>query len=285
MTQLDTDHDFVAHFQQESIDSIQRLPTDATSEEAFKVYQRRVSVGFDPTEGIIRMDVVAATPEASQQFAEALIGYAEARVDNLSQRVRGDQMQGALESYQRAELDLKAAQTRVLELQQQRGVLSAEAEISAQMAIINSLEIERETRSLDLAEIMANARPNQTRAAVLRAEITRLDARIGELRAGMTQSTDKTESLARITGELRVAEADLANRQLMLQSALQQMESARIEANRQVRYLSIGVTPVATDTAAYPRKLENTALGFVIFLSLYILVSLTVSILREQVSV
>ena len=231
------------------------------------------------------MSVVAATPEASQRFAEALISYAEERVDKLSERIRQDQMAGAVTAYETSEISIREAQDRVLDLQQKRGVLSAEAEISAQMTLINSLELERETKRLDLAEMQANTRPNASRIAVLEAELGRLENRIAELRAGMTQSSDNTASLARITGELRVAEADLANRQLMLQTALQQVENARLEANRQVRYLSLGVTPMAPDVATYPRKFENTLMAFVIFCAIYIMVSLTVSILREQVSV
>ncbi len=285
MRMLDAEHQFIAHFSAEDIDSIQRLPEDASEEDAFKLYQKRVSVGFDPTEGIIRMAVVAANPEASQRFSEALVTYAEDRVDTLSAPIRQDQMAGAQASYDKSEADLARAQERVVELQQQRGVLSAEAEVSGQMALINSLELERETKLLDLAQMKANSRPNTTRINVMEAEIDRLSARIQELRDGMTQSDGNTLSLARITGELRVAESDLMNRQLMLQTALQQLETARIEANRQVRYLSISVTPTAPDVATYPRKFENTLMAFVIFTAIYIMVSLTVSILREQVSV
>ena len=285
MHELDAAEDFISHFQQDSIDDIQRLEPDATDETAYKIYKKRVKVGFDPTEGIIRMEVVAASPEASQRFSNALISFAETRVDQLSQRVRQDQMAGASAAYENAELAVKKAQETVLNLQQARGVLSAEAEISAQMSIINSLELERESKLLDLAEMRANARPNETRISVLNAEIERLNARIQELRNAMTQTSDSTASLAMVTGELTVAEADLANRQLMLQTALQQVINAQIEADRQVRYLSLGVAPTAPDVASYPRKLENTILAFIIFSAIYILVSLTVSILREQVSV
>ena len=285
MRQLDKQEAFITHFQNETIDDIQRLAPDASDQTAYKLYQKRVKVGFDPTEGIIRMEVIAASPEASQRFSEALISFAEERVDQLSARVRNDQMAGASAAYENAENAVDTAQRRVLELQQQRGVLSAEAEISAQMSIINSLELEREAKLLDLAEMKANARPNPTRISVLTAEIERMETRIEELRSGMTQNSDSSASLAKITGELAVAEADLANRQLMLQTALQQVINAQIEADRQVRYLSLGVAPVATDVATYPRKLENTILAFIIFSSIYILVSLTVSILREQVSV
>ena len=285
MIRLDEEHGFIGHFQQNWIDDIQRLPVEASREDAYKLYNKRVKVGFDPTEGIIRMEVVAATADASATFNGALISYAEERVAALSQRVRTDQMAGARAAFEQAELEMKEAQTRVVELQQERGVLSAEVEISAQMSLINALELEREQKRLDLAQIEANARPNDTRVTVLKAELDRIDARILELRSAMTQSSDNQASLARITGELAVAEADLANRQLMLQTALQQSISAQVEADRQARYLETGVRPVAPDVATYPKAMENTVLAFVIFGAIYILLSLTVSILREQVSV
>lgn len=65
---------------------------------------------------------------------------------------------------------------------------------------------------------------------------------------------------------------------------MQQLEAARIEANKQVRYLSLGVSPVAPDEATYPRAFENTVLAFLIFSAIYLMFSLTASILREQVS-
>ena len=73
-------------------------------------------------------------------------------------------------------------------------------------------------------------------------------------------------------------------RQLLLQQAAQQLETARIEANRQQRYLSVSVSPVAPDVASYPRAFENTAVAFLIFAGIYLMIALTASILREQVS-
>jgi capsular polysaccharide transport system permease protein len=76
----------------------------------------------------------------------------------------------------------------------------------------------------------------------------------------------------------------METRQAMLTQSLQQMETARVEANRQSLYLSIGVNPTAPDEATYPRSLENTLLAFLIFSGIYLMVSMTASILREQVS-
>jgi capsular polysaccharide transport system permease protein len=62
------------------------------------------------------------------------------------------------------------------------------------------------------------------------------------------------------------------------------MESARIEANRQVRYLSLAVSPVAADEASHPRSFENTLVTMLIFSGIYLMISMTAAILREQVT-
>ena len=62
------------------------------------------------------------------------------------------------------------------------------------------------------------------------------------------------------------------------------MEQARVEASRQVRYLTIAVEPVAPEEPAYPKKFENTLLTFLVFSGIYLMLSLTTSILREQIT-
>ena len=91
-------------------------------------------------------------------------------------------------------------------------------------------------------------------------------------------------SIASRNTELRLAEENYNFQTVLVQQALAQMEAAQIEANRQVRYLSLGVEPVAPDEATYPRVFENTALAFMIFAGIYLMISLTASILREQVT-
>ncbi|MEM6729165.1 MAG: capsule biosynthesis protein, partial [Pseudomonadota bacterium] len=85
MLRLNEEHGFKAHFQDPEFDAISRLPDDASNEDAFKIYSRHVKIGYDPTEGIIDMEVIAGSPEASQTFSNALITYAEGQVSDLSQ--------------------------------------------------------------------------------------------------------------------------------------------------------------------------------------------------------
>jgi capsular polysaccharide transport system permease protein len=284
MLRLENDIGFRAVFSAPDIDPIQRLDPEASNEAAYKIYQRNVRVSYDPTEGIIRMEVIAPDPQTSVRFSQALIGYAEEQVDQLTQRLREDAMKGARESYAEAEAALLEARQRAVTLQETFKVLSSEVEVSLITSQIGQLEGQLTADRLSLAQMEANETPNLARMEPLKRRIATLEGEIALLRAKLVEEDSSGQSLARVQSQLAVAEADAETRQMMLAQSLQSMETARIEANRQARYISLSVAPVAPDEATYPRAFENTMVAMMIFAGIYLLLSMTAAILREQVT-
>ena len=284
MFRLDGDHGYREHFSDPSIDALQKLPDDASNEKVYGHFQDNVRIGYDPTEGVIRMEVSALSPEMSRTFSEALIGYAEERVDAVTERKRADQMRGARESFEEAETKMVAAQERVLTLQEKLGVMDPTSETTGLMSQIGQFELQLAEKRLQLQQLMDNAEPNRARVAGTEGDIARLEELIADLRSQMTNDGNREGSLASVSAQLRMAEVDLETRTMMMQETLQQMEAARIEANRQVRYLAVHVAPIPPDEPTYPKVFENTLIAFLIFGAIYLMVSVTVSILREQVS-
>ncbi|MEL6233451.1 MAG: capsule biosynthesis protein [Pseudomonadota bacterium] len=285
LERLDSEEGFVAHFQNPAIDPLQRLAPEATREEAYRLYARHIAVGFDLTEGILRMEVLAADPASSQRFSQALISYAEEMVDSLSARARRQNMEDALRNFDQREAEVSAAAARVLELQQQYDTFSAEGELEIELSVIQSLELELEELRRERSLLQANERPNEARLDVLERTILFTERAIAKRRGELTSSDRDTLSLAAVSSALNMAKSDLTAKEQMRIVALNTLEQARIEAARQVRYLSVNVPPVAPDVATYPRPAEHIAIAFFAFLGLYIMLSLTASILREQVSV
>ena len=150
MLRLDADIGFKEHFGQPEIDVLRRLPPDATNEKAYRLYEKMVKISYDPTEGIVKMEVLAASPDVSAQYSRALIAYAEEQVDNLTQRLREDQMQGSHQSFEDAEAKMLDAQRKVLELQERLGVIDAATETSALMGQITVFETQIQERKLQL---------------------------------------------------------------------------------------------------------------------------------------
>lgn len=283
MMRLNEDMGFKAHFKQDWIDPIQRLDVDATDEAAYKVYRRNVKIGYDPTEGVIRMEVIAADPQISAAFSAHLIDYAEERVDELSRRKREDQMRDARASLEQAKADRREAQERLVALQE-GSILDPQGEIASIRALINAVELQLQEKELALNSQLNNARPNAARVDALRSEVQLLRNDLDRQNRRLTEATEGQNSLAAVTAQIQMAQADLTTADLFLQSALQNEKQTELEANRQVRYLTTSVRPVPPDEPTYPRAFENTILAFLIFSGIYLMISLTASILREQVS-
>jgi capsular polysaccharide transport system permease protein len=284
MLRLDADAGFKSHFTQPSIDPIQRMNENPSAEEAYKTYKKNVKIGYDPTEGVIRLEVAASDPDTATLFSKKLIAYAEERVNNLTQQKRGDQMKDAQQSFENAVLERRAAQEHLVTLQQQGAVLDPEGVIASLRGQINTVEIQLLEKELQLAALLDNSRPNQSRVEGAQGDVRRLQDQLVELNAKMTDASQGENSLAQLALNIQMAQADLATRDLLLQSALQSVEQTRMEASRQVRYLTISVQPVPSEDPSYPRAFENTILAFLIFAGIYLMISLTASILREQVT-
>ena len=284
MERLDQDKGFRAAFSGPGIDPVQRLPDNATNTESYTLYQRYVKVSYDPTEGLINLEVSAADPHKAVDFARALIGYAEEQVDRMSARQRGDQEANAKANFEDAQLKLQEAQTRLVELQEKYKTLNSEVEAGLVTTQITALNAQLMTEKLSLAQLQANAEPNKARMDPVITRIKTLEDQIAQLRSGLTQDGSDGPSIASVQSQLVMATADVSTRQMMLAQATTAMETSRIEANRQTRYLELAVEPVVPDTPSYPRAFENTLVVMLIFAGIYLMISMTIAILREQVA-
>jgi capsular polysaccharide transport system permease protein len=283
MLRLNADVGFVSHFSDPNIDPLQRLDPEASNEEAYSFYKKNVKIGYDPTEGMIRMEVIAADPEVAADFSRHLLDYAEERVNALSQQKREDGMRDAREAYEQTTQKRREAQEALIKLQVENGVdpQAVIASIRAQITNYETLLLEKE---LELAALLDNTRPNQAKVDGVRGDVGRIQFQLDRLNERMNNATEGTNSLAQQAVSLQLAQADLAAADMALQASQTQMEQARTEATRQVRYLTVAVRPVASQTASYPRKFENTILTFLVFAGIYLMLSLTSSILKEQVT-
>lgn len=284
MLRLDAEYDYIAHFAQDDVDFLTRLSEDASREDAYKIYSNNIKIAFDPTEGILKMEVITIDPEEGVTYSEALLSYAEEVVDNLSQRLREDQTAVAEASFEDTRRNMEAAQQRVVDLQQRHNVISADIEVGFLSQQVSTLQGLLTQEKLRLSDLLSSARPNPALVEPVENRIKALEEEIATVRAQMTEANASGDSLVRISSELAVAQAELVSWQTMLQQTLASLEAAKLSASSQTRFLAVAVPPVSPDEPSYPRTFENTMLTFLIMAGIYLMISLTLSVLREQVS-
>jgi len=285
LTRLDAEHAWIAHFQDPELDFWHRLSSDASFEDAFDHYQSMVSVSYDPTEGILEMDLVAADTESARRFSQAVIGYAEEMVDSLSDRIRQDSLRDSVQYLAEAEAELNAAQADLAKAQEQNAIFSVEGEVSQRYALIGALQAELSALEARLTNLRRVASESDPRIQRLSAQVTTKRAQIETERAAIAGGGSDQESLAKVNAGMKTAELKLTTATLKFTSALEQREFARANAAKQHRYLEVVSQPSLPDRANYPKKPEMTALAFLGFLGFYIIASLTLSLIREQASI
>jgi capsular polysaccharide transport system permease protein len=282
MLRLDDDIGFRNHFSSPNLDFLTRLDPDSSIEAAHSLYLKMVRIGFDPSEGILRMEIRAADPETATRYAQALIDYAEDRVDHLSKRKRDAALNEAQQELADATDARREAQLHLITLQQKTALIDPKGRIASLRGQINSLEMQLQDKSLRLASLQSNFRAPSARIESILGEIQQLESLLTDLKAQMTNATRNGQSLAAVATEIDIAQHDLSTRDMLLQAAMDRLGSARRDASAQARYLSVSVSPIDAQEPVYPRVYYDTALAFLIAAGLYLMASLTVSILKEQ---
>ena len=193
-------------------------------------------------------------------------------------------MQSAGASFEDAQRKLGEAQAGLVALQQKYKTFNSEVDATMISGQISALETQITAENLSLAQMQSNPQPNQARMDPVKRRIATLQDQINQLKAKLTEGTGSDASVATVQSQLVMAQAEVTTRQMMLAQATTAVESSRIEANRQTRYLSVAVDPTAPDEASYPKAFENTLVVMLIFAGLYLMFSMTIAILREQVT-
>jgi capsular polysaccharide transport system permease protein len=297
LKRLDQEHGWIKHFQNENIDEIHRLPQDATLDSAHEYYAGgfyfilpgKVAVSYDIAEGIIRLSVTAATPEAAKEFSDAIIGYGEELVNSLNDRSRNDGVRSALENEQNAREALRDAQRAVANVQEQLSIFSVESEAGALQGRIVALEGEIDEIFAEIEKLKTvTSNQNDSRFTPLRTNLEVKTRQLLDLRERLTGGTNDEgarPSMAKLGSELELARVDQATAQMMYASAITSLEAARASAAEQSLYLETVVQPTVPDKASKPERAQNTGLVFLVLFAIYIIGLLTISLIREQAAI
>lgn len=294
LKRLDREHGYIAHFQAPGIDPLERLATDVSFDEAYKYYAGgfilpgKVSVSYDSAEGILRLKVIAVTPQKAKEFSDAIISYGEELVNTLNERSRNDGVVMAREHVAATREDLRKSQKRVAEVQEQLSIFSVESEAGALQGRIVTLEAEIDAIAAEIAKLRTvTANERDSRFTPLRTNLEVKTKQLRDLRTRLTGGGegDKGPSMAQLGAELELARVDQATSQMMYASALSSLETAMSAAAEQSLYLETVVKPSMPEKATRPARLKNIGLVFLILFATYIIGLLTISLIREQAAI
>lgn len=275
MRQLEAEHGFRAHFQQEHVDPIRRLPPDAGDDISFQSYRRHVQIEHDPVTGIVTIRAWALSAEDSSRFIEGLVHLARAQLEAMGADVRAEVLGSARDHLDEIQHDLIVARQR-------------QAELERALAVAENAD--RAVGQLD-----ARLRPSRAILQAARGDLAEPhpfevweDAWSTQLDAMSAPRPDPSSATlpedAELQRQLVAAQTDVETHLLLRAQALAQIEQLQGDIARQAAALIVVAASSTTDRPDYPRKAEYTAGAFLGFLGLFVVVSLTSAALRKRAS-
>jgi capsular polysaccharide transport system permease protein len=217
---------------------------------------------FEPISGTITFTVRAFTPEDALKIARETVRESEKLVNKLSERAREDAISLAKMEQARAELRLKAARKAVQDYRDRKGQTDPVTTAAAKSALIATLEQELAKQEADIAGRTAflnkdapSVRVLRQTADAIRSQIEQERAKIGNLQTGEQQQL-MSASLTEFEG--LQTERDFAQR--AYETAATAVESARMRAGQQSRYLATYVEPHLPEDSLYPARLQMVLL-------------------------
>jgi capsular polysaccharide transport system permease protein len=283
VTDADSKLDLVALWQRPEADLLARL-WDTEPELLARFYNRMVTVSLDPSTSVTTLKVRSFRPEDSKALAEALLVSAEALVNRLSERSRGESLRVARREMEIAEQRVQESRAALVQFREQERELDSAGALQAAVVLRGQMEAALAQARAELTERLKFMRPDNPALQVTRNRIEALERQISEERGRHTEMSPggSGPGLARqLAGyERLMLERELADKQLA--SATASLEAARIEAQRQQLFLSRIVEPNLAVYPLYPRKSVSVASIFIGLLIAYGIGWLLVVGMREH---
>jgi capsular polysaccharide transport system permease protein len=286
LEQLEQRMDLRSVYDHENADLLYRFDRERSKEDFQAYFQRMVDVYYDTSSQVITIEVTAFTPQDAKTVADNILILSQQLVNDISEQARVDTVRVAQAELTRAEDALREHRRTLAAFREQQQEIDPTAAAAAQQTLLSTMEGELSVAQTELDSLGEFLDSESPQIRIRKSQIAALSAQIDAQRALLSSPLDATglnrQSLTARVGTYEEMAVDLEFLQRAYLSSLVTLEAARLEADRQQRYVATFVAPTLPETAAYPRKVRTGLIVFVFSLMLWGIATMTVYIVREH---
>ena len=282
LQKLDAKLNLKAHYSNSSHDFFSRMWIEKPSLEwLHRHYLARTSIDFDDFNGVLVIKAQAYDAETANAITETLVKEGERYMNALAQNLA--QTQVIFLEREVSHLGARALQARqaVLDFQNQKGLVSPQAEAENLVSILAKLKQEKselQTQKTALQAYLVSSHPN---VVMLDQRIGSIDKQINQEQAKLT-SINHGRTLNRTVEEYQRLELSALLAQDIYKSALVALEKGRIEALRTIKTVSILQAPTIPEYPIQPRRIYNTLVSFLVCFLIAGVLHLLMAVIKDH---
>ncbi len=262
-----------------------RLPRPASIEELVRYWQGQVDPSHDPANGTVTVRVRGFAPADALRLSQAIVAASEKLVNDLSLRARRDTLGHAEGELAQAESRLKAVLGDIRAFRDREGLIDPARTAEGTGVLATRLRDELVRTTAELSTLRAYMRDDAPSVKVLKARIRSLEAQRRGLAQEMTDpDSARSDTLSRVLGSYEQLESERKFAEAAHQHALQSLDQARANADRQHVFIASFVPPSLPEESLYPRRWRSLGTIALIALAVWGIGGLTVQSVRDHLA-
>ena len=260
-----------------------RLHLPVSIEELIVYWQRQIDAFFDPINGTIVVRARAFAPGDALALAQGILGSSERLVNDLSARARGDAVRNSERDVSAAERRLTTALAHLRDFRDKEGLLDPHKAADANAALDGRLRDELVRAGTNLSTLREYLRDDAPTLKIIEARIHALKAQQSAIESEATDTAKtRNETLSRVMGSYEELESERHFAETAYQHALEALDRARMNADRQQIYVADFVPPSLPEEPLYPRRVRSVGIVFIAAFVIWAIGGLTVRSVRDH---
>lgn len=288
--ELDPELDLRRMFSPPQADWWARLWLPATVEELVQYWQGQVDPFYDTSTGTIVTRVRAFAPDHALRLAQAIVDSSERLINDLSARARQDALQYAESDVAAEETRLKAALAAIRDFRDKEGMIDPGQAATADTGLATKLRDDLLKANSELATLGTYMRDDAPAVRVLKARIKSLETQQRLLAHEMTASAASPTSptpaappaLSRELSSYEALDAERKFAETAYEHALEALDRARDNADRQHIYIESFVPPSLPQSSLYPHRWRSLGTVALIAFAIWAIGGLAVQSIRDH---
>ena len=264
-----------------SIDLLSRLSEDASEEDFYRYYKKRVTTVSDPLDPVIDLQVEAFRQGDAQLIANTLVALAQKKLNTAFLHMREDSLQFSRSEVKQAEQQLAAVEAKLRDFRNAHGDLDPSKSAEAVGTVAGGLFGQLALTEAELLTTLSYAREDSPAVKALKARIDALKQQIAADR-GLLAGNRGDKPFADLLGAYQDLLLDEKFAQDAYTSAMAFLATSRTDLERQHSYLVDFIAPSLPQEATEPRSTRNVLVVFFGSVLVWLILALGASAMREH---
>jgi capsular polysaccharide transport system permease protein len=277
--ELDKALNFTKGFQNDDIDWLNRLASDADHERRYQYYLDQIKIYYDDVEGQVILDTYGFTDSMTYNMAKLLVERSEQVVNQFNDRARTDLIRVAREQVEQAHKELIATGDVITAFQLKNSLLDPTMESSSFNTIITGLREQAASKRAEISSLLDVAKPETARMTELNNMRGALDKQILEEQQRLT---GESNALAPLINQYRLLTIDQQLAQQKFSSAVGMLQAALLQAEQQKLYVVQVVPARMPEQPILPKRWKVMLIVLAATLVAWVIARLVLAAIRDH---